>query len=158
MAGAGVGMTFGPLAIQARFVQGDHRVAVVTGLSLFFRCLGGTIGLAQCATVLSSKVSSFLIAAMKSSVLPPSSIAALAHANADLTSIQAIDALPQDAQNLVRDAFRNGMRWVFISLIPWCGLAVLLTLFLSKIPDSDQAREATERGVSVNDHAGARDV
>lgn len=35
MAGAGVGMTAGPLAIQARFVQGDHRVAVVTGLQLF---------------------------------------------------------------------------------------------------------------------------
>lgn len=35
MAGAGVGLTGGPLAIQARFAQGDHRVAAVTGLTLF---------------------------------------------------------------------------------------------------------------------------
>jgi hypothetical protein len=35
MAGAGVGLTGGPLAIQARFAQGDSRVAAVTGLTLF---------------------------------------------------------------------------------------------------------------------------
>jgi hypothetical protein len=161
MAGAGVGLTGGPLGIQARFAQGDHRVAAVTGLSLFvcifsyaaqqsiliiyfaiqFRSLGGTVGLAQCAAVLSSKVTAFLRDAAKSGTVPASTIAALAHANADLTSIQSIDALPQDAQELVRNAFRNGTRWTFISLIPWCGLAVFLAAFLSKIPDSDRLRK-----------------
>jgi hypothetical protein len=56
-------------------------------------------------------------------------------------SIQTIDTLPQDVQEAIRNAYRNGTRWAFISLIPWCGLAVFLTLFLSKIPDSDQLRK-----------------
>jgi hypothetical protein len=108
---------------------------------LQFRSLGGTVGLAQCAAVLSSKVSSFLISASQSGVLPPSSIAALSNANSNLMSIQTIDTLPQDVQEAIRNAYRNGTRWAFISLIPWCGLAVFLTLFLSKIPDSDQLRK-----------------
>jgi len=33
--GVGVGMTFGPLAIHARFSQPDDRIAVVIGLNLF---------------------------------------------------------------------------------------------------------------------------
>jgi hypothetical protein len=106
-----------------------------------FRSLGGTVGLAQCAAVLSSKVTAFLRDAAKSGTVPASVIAALAHANANLTSIQSIDALPPDAQELVRNAFRNGTRWTFISLIPWCALAVLLSAFLSKIPDSDRLRK-----------------
>lgn len=37
MAGGGVGLTFSPLAVQARFSQADNRVAAVTGLNLFVR-------------------------------------------------------------------------------------------------------------------------
>jgi hypothetical protein len=74
-------------------------------------------------------------AASESGRLSASAIASIAHANSGLTSIQSIDALPQD---LVRNAFRNGTRWAFISLIPWAGVAVFLTVFLSKIPDSDR--------------------
>lgn len=33
--GAGIGLTFGPLAIQAQFSQPDNRVAIVIGLNLF---------------------------------------------------------------------------------------------------------------------------
>ena len=35
MAGVGVGMTFGPLAIHARFSQPEERVAIVIALNLF---------------------------------------------------------------------------------------------------------------------------
>ena len=124
-------------------------------MHLQFRSLGGTVGLAQCGAILSSKVTSSLTDAAKSGVLPASSVAALTHANSDLSSIQFIDALPQDVQALVRNAFRNGTRWAFISLIPWCSLAVFLTAFLSKIPDSDRERkeseEKKENQVAVSD-------
>jgi hypothetical protein len=73
-------------------------------------------------------------AASESGQLSASAIASIAHANSGLISIQSIDAFPQDLQDLVRNAFRNGTRWAFISLIPWAGVAV----FLSKIPDSDE--------------------
>jgi hypothetical protein len=35
MAGTGVGMTFGPLSLHARFSQPEERVAVVVSLNLF---------------------------------------------------------------------------------------------------------------------------
>ena len=35
MAGVGVGMTFGPLAVHARFSQPSDRVAIVVALNLF---------------------------------------------------------------------------------------------------------------------------
>jgi len=146
MAGGGVGLTFSPLAVQARFSQADNRVAVVTGLNLFLRSLGGMVGLAQCAAVLSSKVNTFLSSAARSGSLSASS---LSHASSDLTSIPAIDALPPDLQDLVRDAFRNGTRWAFISLIPWCGVSVFLAVFLSKIPDTDRVKDIT-----ANNHNG----
>ena len=35
MAGVGVGMSIGPLAVHARFSQPEHLVAIVAGLTLF---------------------------------------------------------------------------------------------------------------------------
>ncbi|KAF8212355.1 major facilitator superfamily domain-containing protein [Mycena galopus ATCC 62051] len=138
MAGAGVGMTFGPLAIQARFTQSEDKIAAVTGLTLFFRSLGGTIGLAQCAAVLSSKVTSFLTSAAESGAIPAQYIASIANANTNLNSLNSIDGLPEEIQALVRSAFRDGSRWAIISLIPWCAVSVLLSLGLSKIGDTDR--------------------
>ena len=44
-------------------------------------------------------------------------------------------------QTLVRDAFRQGTRWAFISLVPWAGLAFVASLFLARIPDADAKAE-----------------
>lgn len=136
MTGVGVGMTFGPLAIHARFSQPEERVAIVTALNLFFRSLGGTVGLAQCTTVMNAKVKAYFAS------LPPSAFADLQSGTTlsveGLASLQSIDALPPSIQTLVRNAFRNGVRWSFISLIPWAGVTVFLVLFLSRIPDTDK--------------------
>lgn len=137
MTGVGVGMTFGPLAIHARFSQPEERVAIVTALNLFFRSLGGTVGLAQCTTVMNAKVKAYFAS------LPPSAFADLSDGSTALSveglaSLQSIDALPPSIQTLVRNAFRDGVRWSFISLIPWAGVTVFLVLFLSRIPDTDK--------------------
>lgn len=59
-----------------------------------------------------------------------------------LSSLQSIESLPPDVQTIVRDAFQQGSRWSFISLVPWAALSVLLTRFLSDIRDTDQPDEA----------------
>ncbi|KAF7363342.1 MFS domain-containing protein [Mycena sanguinolenta] len=145
MVGVGVGMEIGPLAIQARFTLPEDKIAVVTGLNLFFRSLGGTIGLAQCAAVLSSKVTSFLVSAAESGAIPPQYLSSLSNANTNLNSITSIDQLPDDIQALVRSAFRDGSRWAIISLIPWCALVTFLSLGLSKIGDTDREHIQTEK-------------
>ncbi|KAL5488411.1 hypothetical protein ACEPAI_6529 [Sanghuangporus weigelae] len=151
MAGIGVGLTFGPLAIHARFSQPAERVAIVSALNLFFRSLGGTIGLAQCGTVTNAKVRAYF------NGLPPSALAGLQGTDvtsftaADLTSLDQIDSLPSDVQELVKNAFRNGVRWSFISLIPWACISLFACLFLRHIDDPDSAiRRASEPAESAH--------
>ncbi|KIJ28884.1 hypothetical protein M422DRAFT_189144 [Sphaerobolus stellatus SS14] len=136
LCGVGVGMTFGPLAIHARFSQPEERVAVVVGLNLFFRTLGGTVGLAQCSAVLNAKVRTSIADAIKSGQFSTTELSQLASLG-NIQSINDISALPPALATVVRDAFRNGVRWAFISLVPWAGIATILVLFLSKIPDTD---------------------
>ncbi len=170
LAGVGTGMTFGPLAIHARFSQPQSRVAVVVALAAFCelhvsqsrpsnssllqaRSLGGTIGLAQCSTVLNSKVRHYF------NNLPQSTLDSLSNSgstdalntlsSSTLDSVSAIDALPPDLQQVVRDAFQYGVRWSFISLIPWTGVAFLLALRLSRI----SVPEKSVVGVDKEDHS-----
>ncbi|KAH9858829.1 MFS general substrate transporter [Lenzites betulinus] len=143
MSGVGVGLCIGPLAVHARFSQPDSRVAVVSGITLFSRSLGGTIGLAQCGAVLNAKVTHSIRALVASGTLDPTDAAALASGlSAGLSSIEGIDTLPPAVQTAVKDAFREGSRWAFLSLLPWAALAVVLSLFLTNIRDTD--REAAE--------------
>ncbi|CDO74451.1 hypothetical protein BN946_scf184979.g6 [Trametes cinnabarina] len=144
MTGVGVGMCIGPLVVHVRFSQPESRVAVVSGLSLFSRSLGGTVGLAQCGAVLNGKVNTSILALVRSGTLSRSDAHELAQGlAAGISSLQSISALPPEIQTAVKDAFRNGTRWSFISLLPWAGLSFVLTLFLSNIRDTDrEAREA----------------
>ena len=104
-----------------------------------FRSFGGTVGLAQCAAVLNGKVTSAIARLLASGVLSADEAAAVARAAAaGMDSLASIDALPAAVQALVRDAFRQGTRWAFISLVPWAGLGFLASLFLSKIHDADK--------------------
>ncbi|KAH7910601.1 major facilitator superfamily domain-containing protein [Hygrophoropsis aurantiaca] len=164
MAGGGVGLTAGSLAIHARFSQPTHRVAIVNAMTLFFRSLGGTVGLAQCAAVMNAKVKQYISAQIRNGALSGPDLAALAQADTSqsLNSLQSLSALPPDVQNVIREAFRNGVRWAFISLLPWCCLSFFLLLFLSKITDQDrerdaahaeQEREAYARAESISDPA-----
>ncbi|KIK40315.1 hypothetical protein CY34DRAFT_24883 [Suillus luteus UH-Slu-Lm8-n1] len=138
MTGFGVGLTAGPNVVQARFLMPDH-VAVTNALLLFFRAFGGTVGLAQCFTVMNAKVNSYILGQIRSGTISASDLDVLEalYNSGGLGSIQSLDGLPPVVQQIIRDAFRNGVRWSFISLIPWAGLAVMLSLFLSKIPDPD---------------------
>ncbi|KAH9950575.1 MFS general substrate transporter [Amylocystis lapponica] len=146
LAGVGVGLSIGAIVVHIRFSQPEERIAVVSALGLFFRALGGTIGLAQCGAVLNAKVRSYLLDLASSGLISPSEASALSQAaSSSAASLQSINTLPPEVQTLVRDAFRSGSRWCFISLIPWTGISVILTLFLSNIRDTDrEAREARQ--------------
>ncbi|KIJ61324.1 hypothetical protein HYDPIDRAFT_116087 [Hydnomerulius pinastri MD-312] len=141
--GSGVGLTAGSLAIHARFSLPSDRVAIVNAMTLFFRSLGGTVGLAQCGAVLSAKVDSYLKDQVRSGALTGPDAAALSSANANqlVDSVQTLQSLPPDVQAAIRDAYRYGVQWSFISLIPWAAVSFLVLLFLSKITDQDRLRE-----------------
>ena len=92
--------------------------------------------------MLNGKVTSNITNLLASGVLSPDEAAAVARAAAaGMDSLDSIDALPAAVQTLVRDAFRQGTRWAFISLVPWAGLAFVASLFLARIPDADAKAE-----------------
>ncbi|KIK69465.1 hypothetical protein GYMLUDRAFT_648710 [Collybiopsis luxurians FD-317 M1] len=145
VAGAGCGLTIGSLNVHARFSQPTERVAIVSALILFFRSLGGTIGLAQCGAVLNARVRSYILRAIRNGEIPPAVAAGIGQFSGSGGSLQSIKLLPPAAQDIVKEAFRDGVRWCFISLVPWTAVAFFLTIFLSNIPDPKKARnEASE--------------
>ncbi|KAH7929270.1 MFS general substrate transporter [Leucogyrophana mollusca] len=147
LTGVGVGLTGGPLVVHARFTKPDH-VAIVNALMLFFRALGGTIGLAQCFTVMNAKVDSYIISQIRSGALTGTDLSTLAalYESGGLTSLETLDGLPSGVQDVIRNAFRNAVRWSFISLIPYAAVATLLSMFLSKIPDTDKGEAKVVEG------------
>ena len=58
-----------------------------------------------------------------------------------LTSVTSLDGLPGAVQDVIRNAFRDGVRWGFVSLLPWLGVGTVLSVFLSRIRDSDKVGE-----------------
>lgn len=85
---------------------------------------------------MNSKVSGFIISTYKAGQISQSEAAELVAIGT--TSVHDITSFPENVQMIFREAFRSGTRWCFISLIPWCGVAFLLTLGLKKIPDTDR--------------------
>ncbi|KAI0058080.1 MFS general substrate transporter [Artomyces pyxidatus] len=147
--GLGIGLTIGPTATHARFAQPEHRVAVVTALTLFFRSLGGTVGLAQCAAVLNAKVKSYFKSLVISGALSPSDATSLELTSSSLASIDGINSLSSQLQQFVKNGYQNGTRWAFISLIPWAGVAFFLTLLLSDIPSMDESAKPSGSSVEL---------
>jgi hypothetical protein len=93
---------------------------------------------------MNAKVSSGINELLRSGVLQSSSIDTSSHSASGMASIQQIQNLPPATATAVREVFRNGVRWAFISLIPWVALAALSSFFLSKIvdPDAEKRKEA----------------
>ncbi|KAF9237179.1 MFS general substrate transporter [Melanogaster broomeanus] len=150
MAGVGVGLTSVSSAVQARFTKPDH-VAIVSAMLLFFRTLGGTIGLAQCFTVMNAKVNSYILNQISTGALSGSDLATLVGLldSGGLSSVTTLDGFPTAVQTVIREAFRTGVRWSFISLIPWLGVGFILSVFLSKIPDTDVNPEHKDQPADV---------
>lgn len=76
--------------------------------------------------------------------LSPADYAALAalYDSGGLASVTSLDGLPSAVQTVVRNAFLDGVRWSFVSLVPWLGVGCVLSVFLSRIVDSDGEVEA----------------
>lgn len=137
MTGAGVGMGFGPLSYQARFSQPEDRTAIVVATNLFFRTAGGVVGLAQLSAVMYSRVRTFIYDAVFSGRITPLQALQISQALSSVGGTEAggILSLPDALRQVVTDAFRDGLRWAFISLLPWLGIAFVLCLFLPLVPD-----------------------
>ncbi|EJU00834.1 MFS general substrate transporter [Dacryopinax primogenitus] len=127
--GLSCGLVIPSTAIQLRFTHQSDEVATVVALSMFFRTMGGTVGLAQMGAVLNAKARDSLLAA---AYLGQYTAQEIGEAIAALVSQDLIQGLPEHVLNLVRSSMSNGVYWSFISLIPWVGVGALISLFMSR--------------------------
>lgn len=94
--------------------------------------------------MLNGKVNSYITDLIRSGALSGSDAAAIASmsSSSSLSSLSNINGLPADVQSVVREAFRQGSRFAFISLVPWAALAAVAALFLTNIrEDRPRAKE-----------------
>ncbi|KAH7929260.1 MFS general substrate transporter [Leucogyrophana mollusca] len=133
--GLGVGLLTVSLIVQGLFSQPDHK-KIINHMLLFFQTLGGAIGLAQCFSVMNYKVDKFIAGQLQDSTLSSSDLAILTQLsqNGGLTSVLTLGTLSSAVQEIIRGAYAYAIRWSFISLIPWTGVLVIASLFLSRIP------------------------
>ncbi|KAH7929259.1 MFS general substrate transporter [Leucogyrophana mollusca] len=134
--GLGTGLTASPLIVQGKYSTPGQIALLTSPTMLFFRSLGGMLGLAQCFTIMNAKVNAYVAAQISAGALSSSDLATLSQLfeSGGLTSLKILGKLPAAVQEVIRGAYDYAIRWSFISLVPWTGVAVLLTLFLSRIP------------------------
>lgn len=155
VSGAGVGLGFGPISYQARFSQPEDRVAVVVASNLFFRNAGGTIGLAQLSAVMYSKVRSYISHQVYAGNITPAQAGQIAQALGSVRTLQGDNTnLPDELKTVITDAFREGIRWAFFSLLPWLFVGWVMSFFLSIIPKERlNAKPTTLDHEDPNTHA-----
>lgn len=118
--------------------------------NLFFRTLGGTVGLAQLSAVMYSRVRRYINQQIYTGAI---SIADAIRISSSLSSVgseasgSGINALPEPLKTVTTDAFRDGLRWAFFSLLPWLGLTWFMVLFLRTL---DPERLDVKPGQATN--------
>ncbi|KAF8312005.1 MFS general substrate transporter [Clavulina sp. PMI_390] len=152
LAGFSIGITLGSLSLQAQYSHPPRFAAVLVTLSLFFRNLGGTVGLAQLSAVLETTIRSYIRNLVTSGQLTSDDAyaiyASLNTLSTSSTSGSSVGTLQPALQKVVVDAYRAGTRDAFLSLVPWCGVGFLLCWFLGDIQEPSTASTGE---VSTND-------
>jgi hypothetical protein len=115
--GIGIGWTFQPtlIAFQAHCTKSQR--AVIVSDRNFFRCLGGSCGLAVSAAILQATLRSNL----------PDGYQSLAHSAYSLPSPSDISA---SEWSQILDAYAKASRGVFILQVPLIGLCFVACLFI----------------------------
>lgn len=121
--------------------------------NLFFRSLGGTIGLAQLSAVMYSRVRSYITNEIKSGRLSLADAGRIQSSLGSVGSKTGILGLPDNLRTITTEAFKDGLRWAFFSLLPWLVVAWVLALFLKPIdlkrlnqnPGQPLAKKQTEK-------------
>ena len=52
---------------------------------------------------------------------------------ASIASIQQLTVFPLDVSSTLRDAYTQGTALAFLSLVPWCGVAFILSFFVAQV-------------------------
>lgn len=165
--GAGLGLIMQVVVLVAQNAVPAAQVGTATSTNNYFREVGATLGLAVFGTIFTTRLADNLTEVFSSAGM---SAADAANSTATLDP-QTLNELPDAIRDGVVTAYADALAPVFWYLLPFIGIAFLLSLFMKQIPLSDVAGlvargeaiggeeaerlEAEQRGVAVRAGADA---
>jgi hypothetical protein len=127
-AGVGTGLRLMPGMLHAVGLRSGlkSRGLAIMGFASGF---GGTVGISIMSSVFSNKLINH--------------IGSVTHVTTNTTaSVQSIAALPPEIQIIVRGWFSDSIYWAYISILPFLGLAGVLSFLLGNVKLTDQKQNA----------------
>lgn len=124
--GVGMGMTQQNLVVAVQNSVPESEVGVATSVTTFFRMLGGTIGMAALAAVLSLLVANRVTEGLAEAGLPEDEVGAAGILN--------LDAMSETAAGIVRAAYANSMGTIFIAAAGLALIGLIAVLLIREVP------------------------
>jgi MFS family permease len=151
--GCGLGNTMQVLVLAVQNSVDHSDLGIATSASMFFRSIGGTVGIALFGAILNNRLTGNLTAALGSA-----NVEGLGELNADNITqrLERVGDLPPDIAHLIRGAVADSLHVAFLVGIPLAVVAFLLSFRLKEIALRETAHvgsiEAVEGAVPV-EHA-----
>ncbi|CAN5254156.1 MDR family MFS transporter [soil metagenome] len=133
--GAGLGLIMQVIVLVAQNAVPAAQIGTATSTNNYFREVGAALGTAVFGTIFTTRLTTNLTEVFSHA---GASGAAATNATANL-SPQALAQLPDAIRDGVVNAYADALAPVFWYLLPFIGIAFVLSLFLKQIPLSDVA-------------------
>ncbi|PSL36995.1 EmrB/QacA subfamily drug resistance transporter [Labedella gwakjiensis] len=133
--GAGLGLIMQVVVLVVQNAVPAAQIGTATSTNNYFREVGASLGVAVFGTLFTTRLTENL-----TTVFANAGADAEAAANATSTlDPQTVATLPQAVQDGIVTAYANALAPVFWYLVPFIGLAFILSLFLKQIPLSSES-------------------
>ncbi len=133
--GAGLGMIMQVVVLVAQNAVPASQIGTATSTNNYFREVGAALGTAVFGTIFTTRLTENL-----TDVFTQAGATAADAANATSTlSPQMLSQLPDSIRDGIVNAYADALAPVFWFLLPFIGIAFVLSLFLKQIPLSDVA-------------------
>ncbi|RKL26239.1 hypothetical protein BFJ72_g13812 [Fusarium proliferatum] len=154
--GAGIGFTLQPTLVGMYANGRSEDRAVTTGLRNFIRTIGGAFGVVISGVILSNTLNKELGGR---GIVPNDTIAQLTSSTYSLTSM----GLSQQDQDIILDAYMNGLYFIFVFFTVCSGLSLVLTFWVGntslKSPaKTEDASGSADREMTEDERLGRADV
>ena len=137
--GIGIGSFMQVMTLAVQNATDRRDLGTATSLVTFFRSMGSSFGVAIFGALLTSRFSVHFAA-----LVPGASSMAHTDSAPLAGGIAQIHALPPDLQAKTLEAFVLAFQEVFLWVIPFVGIAFIISLFLKDMPLSNESREMAE--------------
>jgi EmrB/QacA subfamily drug resistance transporter len=133
--GAGLGLIMQVVVLVAQNSVNPSMVGTATSTNNYFREVGASLGVAVFGTIFTTRLSENLTTVFTNAGASASDAAA----STSTLDPQTLSQLPDGVRDGIVTAYADALAPVFWYLLPFIGLAFLLSLFLKQIPLSDVA-------------------